>query len=62
MKTQYSFSKKSIYKCIMCAMAGFLAALLGTILAKAVTATFVVLLSCLIVGTFASWQRNKYSK
>lgn len=61
MKSQSS-SKQNIYKCVLAALAGFLFALLFKILLKLVSAAFLVIMGCLVLGTIASWQRNKYSK
>jgi len=62
MKTQSTFSKQNIYKCVLCALAGFLFALLFKILLKIISVVFLVMMGALILGTIASWQRNKYSK
>ncbi|MBZ4035602.1 hypothetical protein K6T82_12550 [Flavobacterium sp. 17A] len=62
MKTQSSFSKHTIYKCVLAALAGFLFALLCKILFKIISVVFLVMMGALILGTVSSWQRNKYSK
>jgi len=62
MKSQSSFSKQNIYKCILAALAGFLFALLFKILLKLISVAFLVIMGCLVLGTIASWQRNKYNK
>lgn len=62
MKSRSSFSKQNIHKYILFALAGFLFALLFKILLKVISVVFLVIMACLVLGTVASWQRNKFSK